>query len=131
VTSVSSARLRPVRDRLLRLHKTLLDAERAEYERRFGRVGSSGEWLQLVLGHEHFAWLRPMSGLIARIDDWTARADASSRDGLALLAEADALTRVPEDGHESRLSDLLATTPEAREALVDTREALAQAHNDV
>ena len=60
--------LSALRDRLLHLHKTLLDSERAAYERAYGRVESSGEWLQIVLGHEHFSWLRPYSGLIVRID---------------------------------------------------------------
>ena len=64
--------LQALRDGLLRLHKTLLDSDRVYYERAYGPVGSSGEWLQLVLGHEHFAWLRPFSGLIVRIDEWLA-----------------------------------------------------------
>jgi hypothetical protein len=127
VASPSATRLRLVRDQLLRLHKTLLDAERAAYERRYGRVGSSGEWLQLVLGHEHFAWLRPMSGLIVRIDDWIARADATSREATALLAEADEITHVDEHEGKGRLAALLDSSPEARVALAETREAIDQA----
>ena len=76
--------LRTVRDHLLTLHKALLDSERAKYEKAYGPVRSPGEMLQLVLGNEHFAWLRPYSGLIVRIDEWLAADDD------ALPAEADA-----------------------------------------
>ena len=76
--------LRTVRDHLLTLHKALLDSERAKYEKAYGPVRSPGEMLQLVLGNEHFAWLRPYSGLIVRIDEWLAADDD------ALAAEADA-----------------------------------------
>ena len=75
MASHTPAQLKTLRDRLLSLHKTLLDADRAAYERSYGPVGSSGEWLQLVLGHEYFAWLRPFSGLIVRIDEWLASDD--------------------------------------------------------
>jgi hypothetical protein len=60
--------LRKLRRGLLSLHKTLLDIERAAYEQAHGRV-SSGELLRLLLGHEQFAWLRPISELVVRIDE--------------------------------------------------------------
>lgn len=53
---------------LLRLHKALLDAERLLYERLHGRIASNGEFLQLVLGDSWFAWLRPLSQLMTRLD---------------------------------------------------------------
>jgi hypothetical protein len=61
-------RLSDLRDRLLRLHKALLDDQRVAYERVHGRV-TRGEMLQLVLSHEWFAWLRPVSGLVVQIDE--------------------------------------------------------------
>lgn len=63
------ARLRDVRHALLRLHKALLDDERAAFERARGRIESSGEFLQLVLHDEWFAWLRPLSELVVQIDE--------------------------------------------------------------
>jgi len=84
--------LRTVRDHLLTLHKALLDAERAKYEKAYGPVRSPGEMLQLVLGNEHFAWLRPYSGLIVRIDEWLADDDASPAEADALWNEAIVLT---------------------------------------
>ena len=54
---------------LLRLHKALLDDERVSYERVHGRIPSNGAFLQLVLGDAWFAWLRPLSQLMATIDE--------------------------------------------------------------
>lgn len=53
---------------LLRLHRSLLDMERQDFEKRFGRV-SSGELLQLVINHAQFAWLRMISALVVEIDE--------------------------------------------------------------
>src|SRR5580765_1619868 len=76
----------------IQLRKALLDAERAKYEKAYGPVRSPGEMLQLVLGNEHFAWLRPYSGLIVRIDEWLADDDASPAEADAFWNEAIVLT---------------------------------------
>ena len=91
-------RVRELRLGLLRLHKSLLDAERADYERAYGQV-SSGELLQLVINHEQFAWLRPVSELIVRIDEMLDAVEpATAADAEALLAGARALLRPSEAG---------------------------------
>jgi hypothetical protein len=64
----TTRRLDDLRDRLLQLHKTLLDEERAAYEARYGPVDSSVDLFQLVLHHESFAWLRSLSSMLATID---------------------------------------------------------------
>src|ERR1700676_2537811 len=53
---------------LLRLHKTLLDMERRDYERANGHV-STGELFRLVIGHEQFAWLHNLSEFVVRLDE--------------------------------------------------------------
>jgi len=53
---------------LLRLHKTLLDMERREYERTNGHV-STGELFRLVIDHEQFAWLHNLSEFVVRLDE--------------------------------------------------------------
>lgn len=53
---------------LLRLHKTLLDMERREYERTNGRV-TTGELFRLVIDHEQFAWLHNLSEFVVRLDE--------------------------------------------------------------
>jgi hypothetical protein len=60
--------LTDLRKALLRLHKTLLDWERSGYERIHGRQ-SSNDLLKALLNDPQFAWLRPMSQLIVRIDE--------------------------------------------------------------
>lgn len=59
---------------LFRLHKALIDSERAQFERGAGPL-SSGAFLQVLLGDESFAWLRPFSGLVVKIDEALAAAD--------------------------------------------------------
>ena len=61
--------LKQVRMGLLRLHKALLDAEKITYEQEHGRIKNNMEFFGLVLEHEWFQWLRPMSGLIAEVDE--------------------------------------------------------------
>ena len=70
-SSVDAAlqQLREVRLKILRLHKALLDSERVTYEQFYGRIASSGEFFRLVVDHEWFSWLRPMSQFIIQMDD--------------------------------------------------------------
>jgi hypothetical protein len=56
---------------LLRLHKTLLDMERRDYERINGHV-STGELYRLVIDHEQFAWLHNLSEFVVRLDETLA-----------------------------------------------------------
>ena len=91
-------RMRELRTGLLRLHKALLEAERSAYERVYGQV-SGGELLQLAINHEQFAWLRPFSELIVRIDEMLdADEPATGSDAESLLAQARALLRPAEEG---------------------------------
>ena len=53
---------------LLRLHKTLLDMERRDYERTNGHV-SAGELFRLVVDHEQFGWLHNLSEFVVRLDE--------------------------------------------------------------
>jgi hypothetical protein len=74
---------------LLRLHKTLLEGTKAEYELINGAIASPNQYLQLVLDDAHFAWLRKMSTLIALIDEATSlRRPATESEAQALIAEA-------------------------------------------
>ncbi len=53
---------------LLKLHKTLLNMERREYEREHGYV-NTGELFRLVVDHAQFAWLHNISEFVVRIDE--------------------------------------------------------------
>jgi hypothetical protein len=60
--------LKDVRQALLRLHKTLLDWERANFERANGRL-TSNQLLEALLKEPQFAWLRGLSQMVVRIDE--------------------------------------------------------------
>ena len=73
---------------LLRLHKSLLEGERAEYEKSNGKITNPAQYLQLVLDDAHFSWLRKFSTLIALIDEATSvRRPATEANAQALLDE--------------------------------------------
>jgi hypothetical protein len=60
--------LRYARNMLLDLHKSLIDFERAGYERIHGKL-NAGQFLNVLLEDENFAWLRKFSMLIVEIDE--------------------------------------------------------------
>ncbi len=53
------------------LHKALIATAQATYEKQHGRVAGPGALLRLLLDDPWFAWLRPMSTLIADLDERT------------------------------------------------------------
>jgi hypothetical protein len=61
--------LNEVRGALLELHKVLLASERVSYEQTIGKIGSSHQFLQLLTDDPWFAWLQPMTRLIATVDE--------------------------------------------------------------
>jgi hypothetical protein len=58
-----------LRDKLLTLHKTLVDMTRGDYERKRGGKIPSGEFLNLLMTDPNFDWLRRISELIVWIDE--------------------------------------------------------------
>ena len=64
----TAERLRDVRLRLLDLHKVLLEDTKAAYELDRGRIATNSTLLQLVINDPWFAWLRPLSETVVRID---------------------------------------------------------------
>lgn len=65
---MDAEKLRYARNLLLTLHKSLIDLERASYERVHGRL-NAGQFLNVLLEDENFAWLRKFSMLIVEIDE--------------------------------------------------------------
>ena len=103
--------LKVLRQGLLRLHKTLLDLERRDYERARGRIGNSYEFLQLVLKDPWFDWLHRLSELIVQIDetlDSHSESPATEADAKALIERAKALLVPAETGSEFQKNYFLA-----------------------
>jgi hypothetical protein len=92
-------RLQELRNGLLKLHKALLDSERAAYERDVARITSTGEYLRLVLHDPWFGWLHELSKFIVLIDETVDFEDpATPEDADRLIARARELIAPSENG---------------------------------
>jgi hypothetical protein len=93
-------RLKTVRDGLLRLHKSLLELVRSEYEHDVAPITSSGQYLNLVLDDPAFQWLRELSAFIVIIDEMLAQKipPATEEDAERLIVQARALLSPAEEG---------------------------------
>ena len=60
--------LQTVRQPLLDLHRALIEAERKDYEREHGAI-SAGEFLQKLISEPSLEWLKPLTGLVAQLDE--------------------------------------------------------------
>lgn len=104
-----------LRHALLHLHKTLLDWERTAYERIHGRT-SGHVLLQAILNDPQFAWLRPLSELIVRIDEVLEHESPDQPDDVdAMVAEARALVSPEESSgpYGQRYREALQDHPDA------------------
>ena len=104
-----------LRQALLRLHKTLLDWERAGYERIHGRQ-TSNDLLNALLNDPQFAWLRPISQLIVRIDELLGEKTPPMRNDVdAVVSQVKSLTSPKAEGtiYERRYDTVLQENPDA------------------
>ena len=118
-------RLRDVNIRVTRLHKVLLDRQHQTYEAEYGPV-MPVELLQLLLTSEEFAWLRPLSRLMARIDEALDDDSETSRTTVeGLFREIHGLLRSGRDGaFETRYRDALQESVDVVIAHADVVRAL-------
>lgn len=92
-------RLTDLRNGLLHLHKSLLDSERAAYERDVARITSTGQYLGLVLHDPWFSWLHELSQFIVLVDETLDFEDpATAADADRLIGQARDLVSPSEDG---------------------------------
>lgn len=82
------ARLDALRTQLLRLHKTLLDEERAAYEKVNGPIATTGQVFNLVMSDPWFNWLHRFSKLIIKIDMLQENPEGKEEDVSELFSEA-------------------------------------------
>ena len=107
--------LKTAQQALLHVHKAILDTERRRYEAAHGRIPSAMGFLQLLLNDEWFAWLRPMSGLAAQIDEALfAKPGETAMAPSLLLEEARFLLSPRHEGDDlpARLYQLIQSVPE-------------------
>jgi hypothetical protein len=97
--SSNHQRLDKVRDALLHLHKTLVDAERVNYEKTMGTIPSPNHFLKLLTSDPWFAWLHPMSQLIVAVDEaLEEKAPLTTPIAEALIHQTKALLVASEEG---------------------------------
>lgn len=110
-----------LRKALLDLHQTLIAEERAGYELHAGQV-SAAAFLRVLIQDEAYAWLRPLSALIVRLDD-------EEEDGAALIAETRALIRPDFTGtpFQTRYAWLIEQSPDVAYAHGVVKQALRYA----
>ena len=103
--------------------------ERAAYERLHGPISSNGAFLQLVLGHPSFAWLRDLSRSMAHLDELAEAKEASPAEALhAQTASLRTLLTPMKDGEEfhRRYHDALERDPDAALAHAAVVELLSE-----
>lgn len=71
--------LSDVRKPLLALHKSILDHERAEYEKEFGPA-TPAAFLQVLINGSGFRWITPLSTVIANVDETLDDKEATAVD---------------------------------------------------
>ncbi|MBC7807937.1 MAG: hypothetical protein H7145_17545 [Akkermansiaceae bacterium] len=99
MSDATRARLDSTGRSLLRLHKSILDAERAEYEGLYGRV-NAGQMLQLLLNDPWFAWLRVLSEFIVQVDEMAESKEPVPRADADALLQQIRTTIQPREGAE-------------------------------
>ncbi len=121
-------RLGPARDAVLRLHRALLETERVAWQRLNGRVVNNAELLQLAISDSWFAWLRPLTTLIAAMDEamHDASPEAEARVPELLAATRD-LLHPDDDGNEfqQRYFEFVQRSPDVAVAHGEVMKALA------
>lgn len=93
-------RLDRARYELLRVHRALLEVERARYEKVRGRIANNSAFLQLVINDPWFDWLRPMAQFVLLIDERTSdkKLPLGSDEARTLFDRARALLRADAEG---------------------------------
>ena len=115
-------RLRQLSARLIALHAALLAYQRRIYEAAYGPT-EGAELLRKLMQHEEFAWLRALSGLIARIDEALDRRRRPAEvDAEPFFAEVERLLR--SGGNGSFETKYRAALQESAEAVIAHAEVV-------
>ena len=98
-TAAPAEVLTDLRNALLKMHKILLDSERAQYERDVEKIHSPGQMLGLLMEDPWFAWLRDLSRIVVQIDERLDEQETTSTQEVTrFLVQARALLTPAEHG---------------------------------
>ena len=118
LSQATAEKLRAIRAALLHLHKTLLERERDSYEREHGKIGSSYEYLNLVMHDHSFAWLRLLSELIVQIDEGLDGRERPSEATANALIQQSRLLLTPNEGGPEFQRKYFASVQESPEVVL-------------
>ena len=118
LSQATAEKLRAIRGTLLHLHKTLLERERDAYEREHGKIGSSYEYLNLVMHDQSFAWLRLLSELIVQIDEALDGRETPSEATANALIQQSRLLLTPNEGGPEFQRKYFASVQESPEVVL-------------
>lgn len=114
------------RGRLLELHRALIEVDRRAYERVHGRLPAAA-MLDNLIHHPAFAWLRPLSTLIAEADEVDDRGDTSRMPSEWSAAARALLTADPAGGEfQRRYAERLQESPDVVLAHAAVRRVLGR-----
>jgi hypothetical protein len=102
-----------VRKPLLALHKTILEHERAGYEKEVGAV-TPAAFLQALINHPGFRWLGALSTVIANVDEMLDADDATPEERIGAAQGVVALFTQEQPGSAflSHYRQLLQASPD-------------------
>lgn len=118
--------LRQLHAIMLELHRALIEATRYEFESAHGRVENPYELLELVESDPVFAWLRPLTALLLRVDELSEQEAISVAEAATVRAEAERLVQPPA-GASSAFHDRLRTLRQSAPSLVVLHTHVRQA----
>jgi hypothetical protein len=99
------ARLTALATALRHFHSALLDTAKSDYEFSEGRIDGPFALYSLVMNHPRFQWLRPLSGLMATLDEVIDSKDAL---GAAQLRDVQGALDLLMGGSDARFADFQA-----------------------
>lgn len=111
---------------LLELHQALIAATRYEFESAHGRIENPYEVLELVENDPVFAWLRPLTSLLLRVDELSEQDTISTGEAAAVRAAAEQLVQPPA-GTTSAFHDRLRALRQSAPSLVVLHTHVRQA----
>ena len=117
--------LAQVAESLRALHKQLMEEARSDYEREHGPIPSPAALLGLLMSAQQFAWLRPLSGAMAELDELLDLPDPQPEHGRLVRVRFEALITDDGDGAFGvRYREMLQRSPEVVMAHAAVRIAL-------
>src|SRR5437870_8735028 len=109
--SAHKPRLLEVASALREVHRALVEATRAAYERDVGPAGGPGQMLKLLTEDPYFAWLHPMSELIVDLDSLLTQELLPPGTVAAVRMEIDRLTQAGDSPFWARYAPFLQAEP--------------------